>query len=153
MTRARPFAPDAPPAVPDLDWDPERARVFGERVMQIWLELLERLPHLPVARTHTADEIRVVFQRPGVEPGPRGCVLGQRQHTVRIVRRQQHLDGTAGSQIDIAKEIDAPGMQARAQRGESGGADAGAEEQKGLAGGGHGCLLDGGILARLPLAA
>lgn len=64
MTRARPFAPDAPPAVPDLDWAPERARVFGERVLEIWLELLERLPHVPVARPHSADEVRAAVALP-----------------------------------------------------------------------------------------
>jgi aromatic-L-amino-acid/L-tryptophan decarboxylase len=33
----------------ELDWDPKRARDFGERALDIWQELLERLPELPVA--------------------------------------------------------------------------------------------------------
>jgi aromatic-L-amino-acid/L-tryptophan decarboxylase len=32
----------------ELDWDPKRARDFGERALDIWQELLERLPELPV---------------------------------------------------------------------------------------------------------
>ncbi|MEX2276158.1 MAG: pyridoxal-dependent decarboxylase [Actinomycetota bacterium] len=49
----------APPdPVPDLDWDPGRAAEFAGRAVGIWREYLERLPNLPVARRHTADEVR-----------------------------------------------------------------------------------------------
>ena len=44
--------------VPDLDWSPERAREFGEGVLGIWTDLLASLRTLPVARTHTAEEVR-----------------------------------------------------------------------------------------------
>jgi glutamate/tyrosine decarboxylase-like PLP-dependent enzyme len=53
-----------PAPVRDLDWDAERARELGERVMEIWLELLERLPRLPVARPHTAEEVRAAVALP-----------------------------------------------------------------------------------------
>jgi glutamate/tyrosine decarboxylase-like PLP-dependent enzyme len=33
----------------DLDWEPKRARELGERTLDLWQELLERLPELPVS--------------------------------------------------------------------------------------------------------
>ncbi|GIU98628.1 MAG: amino acid decarboxylase [Actinomycetota bacterium] len=49
----------APPEpVRDLDWSPERARAFGDRVLRLWTELLERLPDLPVRGRWTAEEVR-----------------------------------------------------------------------------------------------
>src|SRR5918994_6993714 len=47
-----------PPPVPDLDWDPERARRLGGQVIELWAELLERLPELPVGREFQASELR-----------------------------------------------------------------------------------------------
>src|SRR5688500_2897520 len=47
-----------PEPVPDLNWSPERARELGERVLDIWIQLLERLPSLPVARAHRVEEVR-----------------------------------------------------------------------------------------------
>ena len=48
-----------PPApVKDLDWDPKRARAFADRTTDLWQELLERLPSLPVARRWTAGQVR-----------------------------------------------------------------------------------------------
>jgi glutamate/tyrosine decarboxylase-like PLP-dependent enzyme len=54
----------APPPVRDLDWGPGKAREFGERVLELWIELLERLPDLPVARAHTAEEVRAAVALP-----------------------------------------------------------------------------------------
>ena len=48
---------ERPPAVPDLDWDPERSRLFGDRALDLWQELLERLPYLPVSGRWTAKEV------------------------------------------------------------------------------------------------
>ncbi len=47
-----------PSPVPDLDWDPKRARAFASRMTDIWQELLERLPDEPVAKTWTAAQVR-----------------------------------------------------------------------------------------------
>ncbi len=47
-----------PDPVPDLDWSPERARAFAERAVDIWQELLERLPTLPVGRPLREPEVR-----------------------------------------------------------------------------------------------
>src|SRR5688572_1211266 len=47
-----------PEPVPDLNWSPGRARELGERVLDIWIQLLERLPSLPVARAHRVEEVR-----------------------------------------------------------------------------------------------
>lgn len=41
---------DRPGRVDDLDWKPEHARRFGDRVMSLWQELLARVPELPVHR-------------------------------------------------------------------------------------------------------
>jgi hypothetical protein len=44
-----------PPApVRDLDWPAERARELGAAVVELWGELLERLPEMPVSRPRTA---------------------------------------------------------------------------------------------------
>ncbi len=48
-----------PPApVGDLDWDAKRARAFADRTADLWQELLERLPSLPVGRRWTAEQVR-----------------------------------------------------------------------------------------------
>ena len=47
-----------PEPVTDLDWDPKRAREFADRTVDLWQELLERLPTLPVARRWTADQVK-----------------------------------------------------------------------------------------------
>ena len=48
---------ERPSSVRDLDWDPERSRAFGERAMDLWQELLERLPELPVSGRWTAKDV------------------------------------------------------------------------------------------------
>ncbi|MGZ4240650.1 MAG: pyridoxal-dependent decarboxylase, partial [Actinomycetota bacterium] len=42
----------------DLDWEPKRARELGDRALDLWVELLERLPDLPIGRKERADEVR-----------------------------------------------------------------------------------------------
>jgi aromatic-L-amino-acid decarboxylase len=37
----------------DLDWAPQRARAFADRTVDLWQELLERLPEMPI--THGED--------------------------------------------------------------------------------------------------
>ncbi|HUG40407.1 MAG TPA: pyridoxal-dependent decarboxylase [Longimicrobiales bacterium] len=51
-------------AVRDLDWGPDRARAFGREMVDLWAELLERLPELPAGRALTADEVRAAVTRP-----------------------------------------------------------------------------------------
>lgn len=48
---------ERPSPMPDLDWDPERSRVFGDRALDLWQELLERLPELPVSGRWTAKDV------------------------------------------------------------------------------------------------
>lgn len=48
----------APEPVPDLAWDAGRARAFGERIVGLWAEVLERLPELPVRGRWSAEEVR-----------------------------------------------------------------------------------------------
>ncbi len=50
--------PRPPEPVRDLDWDPARARAFGSEVVELWAELLERLPELPVRGRWSAEEVR-----------------------------------------------------------------------------------------------
>lgn len=47
-----------PEPVPDLDWEPKRARAFADRTTDLWEELLQRLPELPVGRRFTAEQVR-----------------------------------------------------------------------------------------------
>jgi aromatic-L-amino-acid decarboxylase len=49
--------PDRPPPVTDLAWSAERARDFGEQVLGLWTELLERMPELPVNRDFAPAEV------------------------------------------------------------------------------------------------
>ena len=54
-----------PEPVPDLNWSPDQARELGERVLDVWIQLLERLPSLPVARAHRREEVRSAVAFPG----------------------------------------------------------------------------------------
>jgi glutamate/tyrosine decarboxylase-like PLP-dependent enzyme len=56
--------PSRPTPVSDLDWEPKRAREIGERALDIWEELLERLPGLPIARDETQPQVRAAVTRP-----------------------------------------------------------------------------------------
>jgi aromatic-L-amino-acid decarboxylase len=47
-----------PEPVRDLDWEPKQARELGERALDIWEELLERLRDLPVTRFEGAGRVR-----------------------------------------------------------------------------------------------
>jgi glutamate/tyrosine decarboxylase-like PLP-dependent enzyme len=58
-----------PAPVTDLDWDPKRARAFADRTTDLWQELLERLPSLPVARHWTAGQVRDAVAIP-IPDGP-----------------------------------------------------------------------------------
>jgi glutamate/tyrosine decarboxylase-like PLP-dependent enzyme len=50
--------------VTDLAWDADRARDFGGRIIEIWAELIERLPSMPVGTHATAAEVRAAVTRP-----------------------------------------------------------------------------------------
>lgn len=52
-----------PPAVTDLAWSAERARAFGNEMVELWGELLERLPSLPVGGRATAADVRAAVTR------------------------------------------------------------------------------------------
>jgi glutamate/tyrosine decarboxylase-like PLP-dependent enzyme len=49
---------ERPEPVDDLDWDPKRARAFADRAVDLYQELLERLPSLPVTRPWDAEQVR-----------------------------------------------------------------------------------------------
>jgi aromatic-L-amino-acid decarboxylase len=66
----------APEPVPDLDWDPERARAFAEGVTDIWTDVLSRLPELPVRGPWSAEEVRSAVAIPvPEEPMPEAELL------------------------------------------------------------------------------
>ena len=52
-----------PPAVSDLAWDADRARLLGGEVVELWGELLEQLPSLPAGGRATAAEVRAAVTR------------------------------------------------------------------------------------------
>jgi aromatic-L-amino-acid decarboxylase len=52
-----------PRSVPDLAWEPQRARRFGERVLDLWEEFLGRLPDLPVTGAWGEKEVRDAVHR------------------------------------------------------------------------------------------
>jgi glutamate/tyrosine decarboxylase-like PLP-dependent enzyme len=49
---------DRPAPVPDLDWDPERARAFTDGVAGLYEELLTRLRDLPITHGRPAPAVR-----------------------------------------------------------------------------------------------
>jgi glutamate/tyrosine decarboxylase-like PLP-dependent enzyme len=49
---------DAPLPRRALDWEPDRARAFGNDLVAVWEELLARLPELPVGRAMSAEEVQ-----------------------------------------------------------------------------------------------
>jgi len=49
--------------VADLAWESGRAKAFGEEMLSLWSELLDRLPELPVAGRATAPEVRAAVDR------------------------------------------------------------------------------------------
>ncbi|MEO7962454.1 MAG: pyridoxal-dependent decarboxylase, partial [Gemmatimonadaceae bacterium] len=55
--------PTPPPPVPDFDWDPDRARAFGNEIVGLWGEMLERLDSMPVNRGTNAADVRAAVTR------------------------------------------------------------------------------------------
>ena len=45
---------------PDLDWPPARARAFADGAVDLWEELLQRLPTLPIGRPLSEADVRAV---------------------------------------------------------------------------------------------
>ncbi|HJU73656.1 MAG TPA: pyridoxal-dependent decarboxylase [Gemmatimonadaceae bacterium] len=60
----RPNGADPLMPVRDFAWAPDRARALGGEVVNIWVELLDRLGSLPVGRRATAAEVRAAVTRP-----------------------------------------------------------------------------------------
>jgi aromatic-L-amino-acid/L-tryptophan decarboxylase len=49
--------PRSPDAVPDLDWNAERADAFLDRARELWTRFLRELPSMPVGRSWRAGEV------------------------------------------------------------------------------------------------
>ena len=47
-----------PPAVPDLDWSSDRAREFGDRILDLYTSLLAELPDGPVSPPLSTEGVR-----------------------------------------------------------------------------------------------
>jgi glutamate/tyrosine decarboxylase-like PLP-dependent enzyme len=52
-----------PAPVTDLAWGADQARQLGGEVVELWAELLEKLPTLPVGGSATADQVRAAVTR------------------------------------------------------------------------------------------
>jgi glutamate/tyrosine decarboxylase-like PLP-dependent enzyme len=61
--RAKAIHPSPPAPVTDLAWDAGRARALGGEMLDLWGELLERMPALPVGGRATAAEVRAAVTR------------------------------------------------------------------------------------------
>jgi glutamate/tyrosine decarboxylase-like PLP-dependent enzyme len=68
---------ERPAPLPDLDWDPARARAFTDRVAGLYEEFLARLRDLPITHGRAAGEVRaaVAFDVPE-DPMPEDELLG-----------------------------------------------------------------------------
>jgi aromatic-L-amino-acid/L-tryptophan decarboxylase len=49
---------DRPAPVGDLDWDPDRARAFTDRLVDVYEDFLRRLPDLPITHGEPAPKVR-----------------------------------------------------------------------------------------------
>jgi aromatic-L-amino-acid/L-tryptophan decarboxylase len=66
-----------PGPVPDLDWDAARAREIGTVALDLWTELLERLPRMPAAPDQTAVEVAADIGGISGEPASIGDMVGR----------------------------------------------------------------------------
>lgn len=53
-----------PGPVDDLAWDAKRARAFADQTVELWAELLERLPSLPVSGAWNTEQVAKGVVRP-----------------------------------------------------------------------------------------
>jgi aromatic-L-amino-acid/L-tryptophan decarboxylase len=102
--------PQRPEPVPDLDWSPERARQLGEDVVDLWTELLARLPELPVSRDFRADRVRqrLALTLPE-DPMERGDLL---EHLRALVLENSIYPGHPGFLAYISGAGTVPGAAA-----------------------------------------
>ncbi len=99
-----------PEPVPDLDWLPERARAFAGGALELWEELLERLPELPVGRPLRASDVRDAVALPVPEEP-----LGDeelREHLRRIAFEYSTYTGHPGFMAYITGAGTPPGAVA-----------------------------------------
>lgn len=102
--------PERPEPFRDLDWDPDRARQLGEDAVDLWVELLARLPELPVSREFRADELReaLAIEVPE-EPLERGELVG---HLRSLVLESSMYPGHPGFLAYISGAGTVPGAAA-----------------------------------------
>jgi aromatic-L-amino-acid decarboxylase len=102
--------PERPEPVRDLDWDPGRARELGEDAVELWVELLARLPELPVSREFRADALRedLAIDVPE-EPLERGELL---RHLRSLVLENSIYPGHPGFLAYISGAGTVPGAAA-----------------------------------------
>jgi glutamate/tyrosine decarboxylase-like PLP-dependent enzyme len=102
--------PERPEPFRVLDWDPDRARQLGEDAVDLWVELLARLPELPVSREFRADELReaLAIEVPE-EPLERGELLG---HLRSLVLESSIYPGHPGFLAYISGAGTVPGAAA-----------------------------------------
>ena len=68
--------PEPPAPVTDLAWSAEQAHDLGTRVLDLWTELLEQLPSLPVTRDFKPAEVAAAVALPvPEEPMPVGDLV------------------------------------------------------------------------------
>src|SRR5207244_845726 len=53
-----------PEPVPDLAWDSDRARRFADQAVELWADLLKRLPTLPVSGAWNSEQVAAAVARP-----------------------------------------------------------------------------------------
>jgi glutamate/tyrosine decarboxylase-like PLP-dependent enzyme len=102
---ARPPAP-----VPDLDWPAEKAAELGRDVVALWVELLGKLPRLPIARRAGVEEVRRAVARAiPEEPLAREQLLA---HLREVVLERSMYPGHPGFMAYISGAGTVPGAAA-----------------------------------------
>jgi aromatic-L-amino-acid/L-tryptophan decarboxylase len=116
-----PERPEPPAPLRDLDWEPERARRFTQAALDMWVELLGRLPEMPVALAQSEDEVRAAVALPiPAEPMAEADLL---EHLRDVVFRRSIYPGHprflayisgAGTVPGVAADLLASGLNQNA---------------------------------------
>ena len=102
--------PDRPAPVTDLAWSSEQAHEFGGQVLELWTELLERLPELPVNREFEPAEVAAALAVPvPEEPMPVADLVA---HLRELTFEQSLLPGHPGFFAYISGAGTVPGAAA-----------------------------------------
>lgn len=101
---------DRPPPVQDLNWNSKESAAFANQAVELWSELLERLPDLPVSRHQPHKEVRsaISMDIPG-QPMANDDLI---EHLREVVFERSMYPGHPGFLAYISGSGTSPGVVA-----------------------------------------